>query len=117
MNANIMKTQYMVMEKFCDFSDPITTLPYVLMDNFCPCFKYTSSSFIARLFNLAHRGLSMYYFIRDVRKEEYDNNISIQCIGNVTRRHEIVLGRRLTGLQRKTCLVFSVTTFNRHNFK
>ena len=32
-----------VMEKFCDFftiirpSDLITTLTYVLMDNFCPC--------------------------------------------------------------------------------
>ena len=54
MNANIMKTQFFhkiiydlkchfyVMEKFCDFftlrpSDLITTLTYVLMDNFCPC--------------------------------------------------------------------------------
>jgi hypothetical protein len=32
------------MEKFCDFftlrpSDLITTLTYVLMDNFCPCFS------------------------------------------------------------------------------
>ena len=28
------------MEKFCDLftSDLITTLTYVLMDNFCPCF-------------------------------------------------------------------------------
>ena len=33
-----------VMEKFCDFitlrpSDLITALTYVLLDNFCPCFK------------------------------------------------------------------------------
>ena len=34
-----------VMEKLCDFltlrpSDIISTLTYVLMDNFCPCFVY-----------------------------------------------------------------------------
>ena len=45
MNCNIMKTQYhlkcnfFVMEKFCDFftlrnADLITTLTYILMDNF-----------------------------------------------------------------------------------
>ena len=49
MNANIMKTQYnlkcstFIME-FCIFlnvrlSDLITTLTYILMDNFCPCFR------------------------------------------------------------------------------
>ena len=46
MDANIMKAQFFpsfyVMEKFCDLftlrpSDLITTLTYVLMDNFCPC--------------------------------------------------------------------------------
>ena len=45
-NANIMKTQffhkcyYYVMEKCCTSkpSDLTTTLTYVLMDNFCPCF-------------------------------------------------------------------------------
>ena len=48
MNANIMKTHFFhkiiydlkyhfyVMEKF---SDLISTLTYVLMENFCPCFK------------------------------------------------------------------------------
>ena len=56
MNANTIKTQFFyeiiyelkchfyVMEKFCDFftlrpSDLITTLTYVLIYNFCPCFS------------------------------------------------------------------------------
>ena len=49
MNANIIKTQFFhkchsyAIEKFSDFfiltpSDLITTLTYILMDNFCPCF-------------------------------------------------------------------------------
>ena len=38
------------MEKFCDFfslrpTDLITTLTYVLMDNFCPCFSFTFFTF------------------------------------------------------------------------
>ena len=49
MNAKIIKTQYIydlkcnvyIMEKFCDLitSDLITTLTYVLMEYFCPCFN------------------------------------------------------------------------------
>ena len=57
MNANIKKTHFFlkyydlkchfyVMEKFCIFLtlrpfDLITSLTYVLMDNFCPCFSKT----------------------------------------------------------------------------
>ena len=42
-NIWLMKCHFYVMEKFCDLfilrpSDLITTLTYVLMDNFCPCF-------------------------------------------------------------------------------
>ena len=42
-NKYDLKYHFYVMEKFCDLftfrpSDLITTLTYVLMDKFCPCF-------------------------------------------------------------------------------
>ena len=40
----VLKCHFHVMDKFYDFftlrpSDQITTLTYVLMNNFCPCFQ------------------------------------------------------------------------------
>ena len=39
-----LKCHFYIIEKFCDFftlrhSDQNTTLTYILMDNFCPCFN------------------------------------------------------------------------------
>ena len=45
-----LKCHFYVMEKFCDFftlspSDLVTTLAYLLMDNFFPCFIYVLNYF------------------------------------------------------------------------
>ena len=57
-----------VIEKFCDFftlrpSGLITTLTYILMDNFCPCFRLNRSFVLYVVTNFSARGLYLINYI------------------------------------------------------
>ena len=89
MNANIMKTQYMTC--YVTFmlwrsffftlrpSDLITTLTYVLKDNFCPCFVYT--------YDLLSYSLLRYDIPRDSQGSNQTSEVWDICIGDQNTFH------------------------------
>ena len=81
---NIMKTQFFhkcqiyIIEKFYEFFtlkpyDLITSLTYVLMDNWCPCLQYILASLVIFTF---------VYFVLTKLQSFMENNISSQKIRN-----------------------------------